>query len=82
MEKLVFKVVIRKEGNAIPLSLEQHRNIPCLSLLTHELEERFFEIEFKAQKGVSSEQVFQEHIKALSLQYDIIRYEKFDEMKN
>ena len=80
MNRLIFKVVVRKEGNAIPLTLEQHRKIPCLSLLSSELEEKFFEVNYKPQRGVSEDDILQVHLNALASKYDIISHEKYNDL--
>ncbi|BDD11589.1 hypothetical protein FUAX_40210 (plasmid) [Fulvitalea axinellae] len=68
-------MVIRKKGNAIPLSVEQMRKAPCLEVITREYEEKLYGIECRPQNGVDDEAIANVHIEALREKYEIDKWE-------
>ncbi|BDC99263.1 hypothetical protein [Persicobacter psychrovividus] len=75
MKTVILKIVIKKHGNAIPLSVDQHRRIPCYSLSSYEFEEKLFQIEYNPQSGVTEAAVIQEHLISLHKKFKIHRFE-------
>jgi hypothetical protein len=75
---LYFKIVVEKPKPAAELTLEQMRAIPCHEIYFNELEEKFFEIRFKPQAGVTDDMVLQEHLRALRHRFRIRRFELYD----
>lgn len=75
---IYFKIIVQKKGSPAELSIEQMRTIPCHEIYFNELEEKFFEIRFKAHKGVTDEMVLQEHLRALRRKYIIRGHEVYD----
>lgn len=75
---IYFKVVIEKKGSPAVLDLEQMRRVPCHEIYFKELEEKFFEIRFKPQSGVTDEMVLEEHLRALRRRYKIRQHEVYD----
>ena len=75
---IYFKIVIEKPKPAAELTLEQMRKIPCHEIYFNELEEKFFEIRFKAQPNITDEMVLEEHLYALRKRYKIRAHEVYD----
>ena len=75
---IYFKIIVQKRGVPAELTLDQMRTIPCHEIFFNELEEKFFEIRFKPQSGVTDEMVLQEHLRALRRKYIIRGHEVYD----
>lgn len=75
---IYFKIIVQKKGTPADLTIDQIRKIPCHEIFFNELEEKFFEIRFKPQKGVTDEMVLQEHLRALRKKYIIRGHEVYD----
>lgn len=77
---IYLKIIVQKKGTPADLTIDQMRKIPCHEIFFNELEEKFFEIRFKPQKGVTDEMVLQEHLRALRRKYIIRGHEVYDVM--
>lgn len=75
---IYFKIIIQKKTPPAELTIDQMRNIPCHEIYFNELEEKFFEIRFKPQKGVTDEMVLNEHLRALRRRYKVRGHEVYD----
>ncbi len=75
---IYFKIVVEKKGAPATLTLEQMRQIPCHEIYFTELEEKFFEIRFKPQAGVTDDMVLYEYLNALRKKYKIRQHEVYD----
>ena len=75
---IYFKIVIEKRDAPAVLTIDQIRTIPCHEIYFKELEEKFFEIRFKPQSGVTDDMVLQEHLRALRKKYRIRQHEVYD----
>ena len=75
-----MELVVLKPKNAVHLTEAEQHAIPCHFLLTQEAEKRMLVIEYTpGSERATKERIIAVHLRAYSRQYQILRYEVFDD---
>lgn len=76
-KSLMIKAVVQIQGNALPLTVDQHRKIPCHKLYCSECVEKYFLVEYRPQSNVTDQMIVNQYIKKLKKDFKVINYEYY-----